>query len=373
MLLSHPPTLLSLLFTILSSTHTTGARPNLSDEERQLLESRYHYLSERDCANPCGWTGQLCCQSGQTCGTNSAGQAVCNGGGLAADVQAANAQTGGWEYYVTTYTETDFIVHTSTYSSSFEAETPPAAAAPTPTSGLTCNSGLGEVSCGNICCATGQYCAYAGQCQASNGNGDESSSSYLAQITTTAATNTAPLRPTSNAITTVTSTGTKTTTTQFGTPSAAPTAAGGTAAMSTTSNNGLSGGQIAGIVIGVILGIIILILLLLCCCAASAADAILGFFGLRNRRRRRDTTIIEEHRHHHSSNAGGGRRWFGMGPTRVDKPKKSSGVGGLTAVAGGLGALAIILGLKRRRDKKIEKSEYSGSSYYSDYYSSQSE
>ena len=367
MLLSQPPTLLSLLFTILSSSHTSDARPNPPDDERKLLESRYHYLSERDCANPCGWTGQVCCQSGQTCGTDAAGEAVCNGGGVAANVQAA-----GSEVYTTIWVETDFVTHTSTYTSYFGAAPTPAAPTPAQISGISCNNGLGESPCGTICCATGQYCAYAGQCAASNGNGDASSSSYLGAVVTAAATNTPPLRATSNAVTTVTSTGTKTTTTQFGTPSAAPTAAGGSQGMSTASNNGLTGGQIAGIVIGVILGIIILILLLLCCCAASAADAILGFFGLRNRRRRRDTTIIEEHRHH-SSNTGAGRRWFGVGPTRVDQPKKSSGVGGLTAVAGGLGALAIILGLKRRRDRKKEKTEYSGSSYYSDYYSSESE
>ena len=364
MRLSRPPAFFSLLFTILLTAHTSNARPNLSDDERRLLESRYHYLSERDCPIPCGWAGQICCQSGQTCGTNSAGQAVCNGGAV-----AANAQGAGWEFYTTTFIETNLVTRVSTYSSFLSA--PSATAAPAQISGISCNSGLGESPCGTICCATGQYCAYAGQCVASNGNGD-GSSTILGQIIT--ATNTAPLRPTSNAVTTVTSTGTKTTTTQFGTPSASPTAAGGTAAMSTTNNNGLTGGQIAGIVIGVIAGIILLILLLLCCCGVAFTDAILGFFGLRNNKRRQ-TTVIEEHRHHHSGShgAGAGRRWFGMGPARIDRPpKKDSGIGGLTAVAGGLGALAILLGLKRRRDKKIEKSEYSGSSYYTDYYSSQS-
>ena len=368
MRLSQPPVFFLLSIIILLKTHTSNARPNLSDDERKLLESRYHYLSERDCPLPCGWAGQICCQSGQTCGTNSAGEAVCNDGAV-----AANAQGAGWEFYTTTFVETNLVTCVSTYSSYLGA--PQTTAAPAQVSGISCNSGLGESPCGTICCAVRQYCAYAGQCQASDGNGDESSSSILGQIITTAATNTAPLRPTSSAVTTITSTGTKTTTTQFGTPSAAPTAAGGTAGMSTTDNNGLTGGQIAGIVIGVIAGIILLILLLLCCCGVAFTDAILGFFGLRNnKRRRRETTVIEEHRHHSGSyGAGGGRRWFGMGPARIDRPpKKESGIGGLTAVAGGLGALAILLGLKRRRDKKIEKTEYSGSSYYSDYYSSQS-
>ena len=366
MLLSQPPTLLSLLLTILSTTHTINARPNPPAELKKLLESRYHYLAQRSCANPCGWTGQLCCESGQTCGTNSQGQAVCNvGGGGAGD--AAQAQVAqGWEYYTTTYVETDLVTRVSTYSSFFGSET--AVAAPAPTSGSSCDSSIGESPCGGICCATGQYCAYAGQCAASNGHGDESSSAYLGQITT--ATNSAPLRPTSNAATTITSTGSATTTVPFQTPSASASAAAGSAAMSTTSNNGLSGGAIAGIVVGVIIGLIILILILLCCCAASAADAILGFFGIRNKKRRRETTVIEEHRHHE----GGGRRWFGAGPARRDRsPKKSGGKGGLGAVAGGLAGLAVILGLKRKHDKKVEKSHYTGSSYYSDYYSSQSE
>ncbi|KAL9636290.1 MAG: hypothetical protein Q9164_002916 [Protoblastenia rupestris] len=370
MLLSQPPTLLSLLFTILSTSHISNARPSPLDSAwEKLLETRYHYLSERSCASPCGWTGQLCCTSGQTCGTNSEGQAVCNSGGSGAQAQAA----AGWEFYTTTYVETGAITRTSVYSSFFGAE--PTAAAPAAISGTTCNNQLGESPCGTICCATGQYCAFAGQCVASNKHGGESSSAYLGQITTATATNTAPLRPTSNVATTVTSTGSATTTVPFQTPSAS--ASAGAATASTTSNNGLSPGAIAGIVIGVIAGIIILLLLLAACCLSAGLSGIAGLLGLGKKKRRRETsTYIEEH-HHHSSHGGAkpGRTWFGAGPARVDRPKKkSSGVGGLTAVAGGLGTLAILLGLKRKQKEKKAKSEYgSGSSYYSDYYSSQSE
>ena len=370
--------LLSLILPILLSIKPSLARPRISDQFRELLESRYHYLSERSCANPCGWAAQgssppLCCGSDQSCGTNSLGQAVCDGGGSTqASVQDGQspdeAGSGSW---TTTVVEQGPVTRTVTYSNAFGSIGGTAAAA-AQIGDTSCQTDMGEKPCGTICCATGQYCLYAGQCAASQGDGDSESSSILGQIFTPAATNTAPLRPTSNAATTVTSTGSATTTVAFSTPSSAAataTAAGGAAGVSESSNNGLSGGAIAGIVIGVLAAIIILILLLIFCCAATATDAILGFFGLRNRKRRReDVTYVEEHRHHHGSGTGR-RRWFGMGPVRVEKKKKKSNVGGLTAVAGGLTTLAVILGLKRRRDKKAEKSEYGSSSYYSDYYS----
>lgn len=372
----------SLTLLILLSTKSSFARPRIPDQFRELLESRYHYLSERSCVNPCGWAAQgssppLCCGSDQSCGTNSLGQAVCNAGGSTqASVQDGQgldqAGSGSW---TTTIIEQGPVTRTVTYNGAFGSTGPTAAAAQV--ADTSCQTDMGEKPCGTICCATGQYCLYAGQCAASEGDGDSESSSILGQIFTPAATNTAPLRPTSNAATTVTSTGSATTTVAFSTPSSAAataTAAGGAAGVSESSNNGLSGGAIAGIVIGVLAAIIILILLLIFCCAATVTDAILGFFGLRNRKRRRaDVTYVEEHRHHHGSGTGR-RRWFGVGPVRVEeKKKKKSNVGGLTAVAGGLTTLAVVLGLKRRRDKKAEKSEYGSSSYYSDYYSYSSE
>ena len=352
------------------------ARPRISEQFRELLESRYHYLSERDCANPCGWASQgstppLCCGSDQSCSTNALGQAVCNGGGSTQTIMqdGQGPDQAGWEFWTTTVVEQGLVTRTVTYSSAFGSVMATAAAAQI--ADTTCQTDMGEKPCGSICCATGQYCLYAGQCAASNGDGDNDSSSFLGQILTPAATNTAPLRPTSNAATTVTSTGSATTTVAFSTPSSAAataTAAGGAAGVSESSNNGLSGGAIAGIVIGVLAAIIILILILICACVKQGSHAILAFFGLRSRRKNKNVTYIEEHRHHHgSAAAGGGRRWFGMGPARVEKKKKSN-VGGLTAVAGGLTTLAVILGLKRRRDKKAEKSDY-GSTYYSDYYS----
>lgn len=360
MLLSQPPTLLSLLFTILSTTHTSIARPQAPKE---LLESQYHYLSERSCAGTvCGWNGLLCCSSGQSCSTNSAGQAQCIAGTQQANAQNANGQ---WQYYTTTYTASELTIITSTYSSFFGAQNTPAAAPAA--SAASCDSSVNESPCGTICCAVGQYCAYAGQCAASNGAGG--SSSYFASITTQAATSTATafIRPTSNAQTTVTSTGSATTTVAFMTPSASGTGATSAAGMTSTTNNGLSPGAIAGIVIGVLAGLLLLLLLCAFFCFKGLLDTLLGLLGIRSRKRK-ETTIIEERRHHHSgggtATGGGGRRWFGAGPSRVDRPKKkSSGIGGLGWVAGLLAALAICLGLQRKRTEKRQKSEYSASSY----------
>lgn len=366
MRLSQPPTLLCLLFTILSLTHTSNAKPTGD----RILESQYHYLSERNCAGTaCGFYGQVCCTSGQTCSTNAQNQAEC--------VTSSNTQLqqsdvqNGWEYYTTTYVETDLTTVTSTYSSYFGAAST-AAAAPAQ---LNCDTSLNESPCGSICCAVGQYCAAAGYCAASNAQG-ESSSAYPQPAATTA-TNTAFIRPTSNVATTVTSTGSATTTVPFQTPTNA--AATSAAAAPSVSNNGLSGGAIAGIVIGVLLAIFFLLLICACFCFKGLLDGLLGFFGLRNNRRRREeTTIIESHHSHHGANGGGGgvggRRWFGVGPARVDRPKKKdSGIGGFTAVAAALTALAVILGLKRRSDRKRrEKTDRISEDSYSDTYDSYS-
>ncbi|KAL6718049.1 hypothetical protein ACLMJK_004134 [Lecanora helva] len=366
MRLHQPPTLLSLLLTILSTSHISNARPqNARDQE--LFESQYRYLDKRNCAGTvCGWSGQLCCTGGQTCSTNSQGQAECIGRAAEGTPQQNGNGNGQWQYFVTTYVESELTTVTSTYSSVFGAAGAPAA------TGISCDSSMNESPCGTICCAVGQYCAVAGQCAQSNSQGG--SSSYFASIITTAAPSTATefIRPTSNAETTVTSTGSVTTTVPFQTPSASATNVGSAAGMtSTTSNNGLSGGAIAGIVIGVLAGIILLLLLCFLCCFKGLFDGCLALLGIRNRKRR-ETTYIEERRHHHGSSgvAGGGRRWFGTGPSRVDRPKKkSSGLGGVTWVAGLLAALGICLGLQRRRNEKRQKSEYSGSSYsYTDSY-----
>ena len=366
MRLIRPPTLLTLLSTLLACTHAFPANTDASSDDenlKQLLESRYHYLSARSCANPCGWSGQVCCGSGQTCTTNSAGQAACAGSATGSGAEQADAENGQWEYYTTTYVETDLETYTSTYSSFFGSET---SAAPAAISGISCNSGLGESPCGTLCCATGQYCAYAGQCAASNNAGE--SSSALTVVSTATAAASAPVRPTSNAATTVTSTGSATTTVPYMTPTAGGASASASSLpgmTATTSNNGLSAGAIAGIVIGVLAGLFFLFIICAILCCKGLIDGILDFFGLRSRRNRRETYIEEEHRH-------SGRTWYGARkPTTVTEKRKSSGIGGLTGVAGALGLLAIALGLKRRSDRR--RSEKAASRYtessYDDYYS----
>ncbi|KAL8826401.1 MAG: hypothetical protein Q9191_003828 [Dirinaria sp. TL-2023a] len=354
----HPPTLLSLLTIILSSTHITHAIPFHQD---QFAEDN-STLVERTCAYPCGYIG-ICCGGPGECYTDTNNQAQCgssSSGSGNSQVAAGAASKGQWQLYTTTYVETDLVTRTSTYSSLLQAATGQTT--------LNCQTDIGETPCGTFCCASGQFCQYQGQCVASGGNGV--SSSYLASVQATAA-GSPYFRPTTASTATVTSTGSVTTTVPYGTPS--PTASsGGSAAgaQSTTSNNGLSGGQIAGIVIGVLLGILLLLIICGCLCFKGALDTILAFFGLGPRRRRREEIIEERYSHHHSGTAGGGggRRWFGQGPARPQREKQSGAFSGWATVAGGLTALALLLGLKRRRDRRDKQSEVSYSSYtYSDY------
>ncbi|KAL8739518.1 MAG: hypothetical protein Q9190_007685 [Brigantiaea leucoxantha] len=357
------PTLLSLLATILTSSHTSHAKPYPRAE--LVVDTQNATIQERSCSNPCGWSGQLCCGASESCYTDSAGQAQCGSGGTGSsgvNAQANNAN-GQWQYFTTTYVETDFVTRTSTYSSlcATSLTTQQASVATVP----TCNSQLSESPCGSICCAMGQYCQVPGQCAAAAGGGGDVSSFYYSSVT---ASGTPFVRPTSNVVQTVTSTGAATTTVPLET--ASPTGGSATAGMqSTTSNNGLSGGAIAGIVIGVIAGVILLLLICGLCCFKGLIDGILAFFGLGPRRRRREETIIEERHSHHGG--GGGGRWFGAGPSRIERPprrKDSGGFGGFGAVAAGLTALAVLLGLKRRRDRRDKESYGTGSSYtYSDY------
>ena len=355
MRLPHPPTLLSLLAVILSSTHTTHAIPFPQDQFSEDNST----LVERTCAYPCGYIG-ICCGGPGECYTDANNQAQCSGssGGSSPQVAAA-ANNGQWQLYTTTYTETDLVTRTSTYSSLLQSATVQAAPAAT----LSCHTDLGEKPCGSICCASGQVCQYQGQCIASGGN--DVSSSYLASVMATPAAGSPYFRPTTATTATVTSTGSVTTTVPYGTPSPTTSSGGSAAGMqSTTSNNGLSGGQIAGIVIGVLLGILLLLIICGCLCFRGLLDTVLAFFGLGPRRRRREEIIEERYSHHHSgAGGGGGRRWFGQGPARPRRERDSGGFTGWATVAGGLTALAVLLGLRRRRDRRDKQSEVSYSSY----------
>lgn len=369
MLSSRPPTLLSLLAIVLSSTHTSYAKPLLRDDTR--IEPRNSTLELRCVGTPCGWTGTVCCDPGQTCFTDSNNQAQCGTSSGGGGNQENNDNSGQWQLYTTTYVETDLVTRTTTYSSYVGAASsavvaPTQELVPAPTA-VTCNTSVGEGPCGSICCAVGQWCQYQGQCAAVGGGGDFSSSYY------SSVTGSAFIRPTSNGVETITSTGSPTTTVPFQTPTS--TSDGSTAGMeASTTNNGLSGGAIAGIVIGVLIGLGLLFLLCACFCFRGLLDGLLSLFGLGPKRRRREETYIEErHSTRHSGGGGGsgGRTWFGTRPSRVDRPKKSGGFGGFTAIATGLAALAVVLGLKRRKDRRDKSSYGTGSTYsYSDYTSS---
>ncbi|KAL8793502.1 MAG: hypothetical protein Q9195_003875 [Heterodermia aff. obscurata] len=369
MRLSQPPTLLSLLAVVLSSTHIAQAKPFRRGDS--LVETDNHSLVERQGGYACGF-GSLTCETADACYTDANGQAQCATTGSGTQ---NNADNGQWQLYTTTYTTNELTTITSTYS----LQVSPTAQVAT---GGGCDTSVGETPCGQIlssgqtlCCASGQQCLYRGQCGSSGAGAGDVSSSYLYSVTA-AATGTAFIRPTSATTQTVTSTGSATTTVPFQTASPTASASSTAAGMqSTTSNNGLSGGAIAGIVIGVLLGIFLLLLLCGCLCFKGILDSFLALLGLGPKRKRRENTYIEErHSHHASGGGGGGRTWFGQGPSRPQREKKSSGIGGLGAVAGGLTALAVVLGLKRRIDRRDKTSYTTGSSYtYSDYTSSSSE
>ncbi|KXG50807.1 uncharacterized protein PGRI_063790 [Penicillium griseofulvum] len=349
--LSVLPVLSTLALLLNYSTHTAATPLGLGANvtEGNGLEKR--------CENPCGYNGWLCCASGQTCTTNSAKEAVC------ADGSASGG--GDWEYYTSTYvlTNTDVTTITSVWSSQIAA----------PTGTGSCRFDLGETKCGSSCCDATQECALnaagnAGQCVAE-------SSSFIATATGTDAT--PGVRPTSDGATTVTATAAPTITEGF----TAPVGTDGAELIGVKAgNNGLSGGAIAGIVIGSIVGAFLLLLLCACVCFKGILEGLFAALGFGKKRRRQDTTYIEEHHSHHSH--GGrpppppGRTWFGTKPTaggsEVSEKKESKW--GLGTIAIIIGALALCLGLKRKRDRehdddKTESSYPSSYYYYSDYYS----
>ncbi|KAH9845466.1 cell wall integrity and stress response component 1-like [Teratosphaeria destructans] len=324
----------------------------------------------------CGYSSQLCCTGGSACYTDASDQAQC---GPATATAAAAA--GSWQYFTTTYVETDLRTITSTYSSQIYTATAVATA--------SCNYALNESPCGSICCASGQYCYVAGQCLAAGGGSSGYYSTYYSTMTSTmanggtttivvGATATAPLRATSSGVMTVTSTRSATTTIPFETPVA--TGANITLTSTKADHSGLSGGEIAGIVIGVLVGLALIALICFYCCLKGLLDGCLAVFGLGGRKKRRVTEVEEYERRRHHSSGGGSRTWYGAAkrpPTRVsrydERDRRNDGSGkGLLAVGGGLAALWALLGLKRRRNennRRRNEEKYSEYSYDSEYYS----
>jgi ubiquitin-activating enzyme E1 len=296
-------------------------------------------LEKRDCSGgiACGYYGQQCCYNGDTCGTNAANEAICVGG------------AGGP------------VVVTSVYT--FWASATEAATATATCTGV-------RQPCGSICCESGYYCLTdSGTCKQLGGG---SSGGIIGTLSPSA-----PLRPTSSTLIIVTATGTPTATVPFETPIS--TGVNGVPVETSGGGGGLSSGAIAGIVIGVLLGLFLLFLLCLFCCFRALFDTLLACFGGGKRKHTHEETYIEEH--HHSSGgaaaAGGGRRWYGQGPARPARSKKSGGgFGNALGIGALLGGAALALGLKRKHDKRHDdkSTTISGSSaYYSDDYTSSSE
>lgn len=324
-----PPSVLALVALSFSTLSVATPVEVLLEEPRDLHNASQ--LERRACTNgtPCGYYGQVCCASGESCYTDANNQAQCGAAPVAA--------TTGWVYYTTTWVESSLVTRTAVYSSYVGG---PVISTPTASA---CPNGGSPCGTSGVCCGMGYYCQLSGTCGLVGGG-------------------TSPA-----------ATGTPTTTVPFQTPIA--TGVNGTIPVQEQNDGGgLSGGAIAGIVIGIIAAIILLLLICLYCCARALFDTVMALLGLGKKKRKHvhEETYIEEHHHHSgSAAAAGGGRWYGSRPSRP--PKKSGGAGNLLGMGAALGGLALALGLKRRHDRKHDdKSTVSGTSASYSYYTSTS-
>ena len=358
-----PAPLLSLLATLLLTPPPRQVAANPHPLASKSAGFSYNQLFARwDCTGElCGWNDQLCCSAGSACYTDASNQAQCSPtSGYAAPSSAVAGAGGYWEYFTTTYTLTDLETITSTGSYLGGAATYSAQAS----ASARCNYALQETPCGDVCCASDQYCQYIGQCA------QASLASTITTATDTGVTGVAgpPILGTSSGNTITTATVAPTTTVPYETPVA--TGANITMTEANGGGGGLSGGAIAGIVIGVLVGLALLALLCFYCCLKGLLDGCLALFGLGGRRRKRRTEVDEYERRTHHSGRGNGRTWYGAAkPSRVDRrDKRESHTGrNLLAGAAGLGSLWAVLGLKgkgdRRHNEKYSEYSYSDSSY----------
>ena len=236
--------LLTVLTTYLSHTQRTHASPitdlwAVLSNGTQILQAR--------CANSCGYYGQVCCETGEVCYTDPSNQqASCSA--AAAQITPAPTYAGSsgcdtcqqsYVYWTSTFTGSDLVEHCSTYSSMYYPASTYVAPPQTTAAAVNCDTSGGGCSCGPICCTGDQYCQYEGQCA------PKVHSSYVQPQTwysSTYASYTAPLRPTT--VATVTPTATVTTTLGF---QPAVTQGSNVTIASDMSSSGLSGGAIAGI------------------------------------------------------------------------------------------------------------------------------
>ncbi|KAI2635210.1 hypothetical protein GGS21DRAFT_99651 [Xylaria nigripes] len=345
-------------------TALTAAVPYPRDS---LRDAGFGYLQPEQCSEYCGAENELCCSADQACHT-SVGVPTCT---VLTTHELAERD------FTTTWTET--LTFTSTISSWYV----PTTTVGVGTGGGPCipPAGSGQIACGPICCADWQYCAFDGQCMANPGF-----STFTEVVTTGVYVTTqfsAPYRPTSGTATQTQPTGTFVSATESATST-------NPAAVSTAGGQ-LSGGAIAGIVVGTIAGVVLLVLLCFCCIARGLWHAFAGAFGGGGGKKHRGTERIETTEKRYSRHgsaavgaAGGGRSsqrtWFGAGggggggrPSGAGARKEKKSGESLGWLFAAIGAIALLLGL-RRSDKRRTSSSHArsrsdwSSSYFSDPY-----
>ena len=348
--------LLRPLVGLLASTLILPASANLVPELE--LDEQYGILRLRrdlEKRGNCGYGNWLQCPEGATCYTDYNTDAQCSYCPATAPPETAK-ETGTFIYYTTTYIQTNYQTVTITSSSWCPGDV-------VVTTTVECDQ------CPEPSTVTTTIDRNPTATVPAKGT---SVIEVTVTISGTPEITTVPVTDSGTPeITTVPVTDSSTT--NFVPPVTAATTAGVIAGVTTSSNGGLGAGAIAGIVIGVIAALIILLLVCLCFCAKELIDGFLGLFGLGKRKTVREEEIIEERRSRRDSR--GGRTWFGTRPSRtsrVSNDKQRSGVGEWLGVAGALGALAIFLGLKRKRNGRNEKGSSSGYDYSDYYYSSSS-
>lgn len=336
--MAHRPSSLSirsaLWLLLASSAHQAAAVPYPRDD---LHAAGYGYLAPRQCPQYCGYNDMYCCQEGTQCYTSN-GIAGCSAVG-----------GGGWAWYTTTWTLTQTF--TKTYNSFI-----PAATGPSGGGDCVPPPGSGQKACGEICCASWQYCASRGQCAGPDPTGVIVPTAGTPSLTMTTQFS-APYRVTGTEAPTDTAAGASETTTGV--------SPGGT-------SSGLSGGAIAGIVVGTIAGVALLLLICACCVVRGLWHGLLALLGLG--KKKKTESIIEEERYHRRGSTHSHRdnhsSWFGGRPSSAGARNEKSKGAGLLGLGAALGTLALLLGLRRDKKKKAQTHTRSdvSSSYWSDSY-----